>query len=53
MESGDVIEMHQRSIKNYSIKYNYFISDGDGTAYSVIFRECPIVLQFFCTISNV
>ena len=41
MESDGVIEMYQRSINNYSIRYNPFVGDGDSSDYSPIEREHP------------
>ena len=41
MEADGVVEMYQRSVQRYNIRYNSFIGDGDSSAYSTVDREGP------------
>ena len=41
MEADGVVEMYQRSVQRYNIRYNSFIGDGDSSAYSTVDCEGP------------
>ena len=41
------MELYRRSVKNYGIRYNPYIGDGDSSAYSRVDRERPYGACFF------
>ena len=41
MESDSVLELYQRSVEKYDIRYNLYIADCDSSAYSNVDRGRP------------
>lgn len=47
MESEGVLEIYNRSLEKYNVRYNPFIGDGDSSSYSAVDRERPYGASVF------
>ena len=41
MESDSVLQMYERSVKEYGLRYRPFIGDGDSSSFSTVEKSMP------------
>ena len=47
MESAGVLQMYNRLLKLYGLRYRPFIGDGDSSSYSTVQKEMPYGPLYF------